>query len=478
MVMIPNGYLKKVKLLTAVFLSSILFPACGNDHMAIEPVNEPLRLILNVGIDGYNGENTRSEVHEWKNGDRIYFLFKGEEREISARAVYDGEFGEWKISNDGMFPSGVYTGKGVFIDGETQEWNDGLTLGSGVAVYCDNNVTCEKTNTYVKVTALLSPMLGRLRFSSPEQRSFAVSGILLTYKMRFGDLEFETSETPVECKIGDDGYSRYVYGLMPPTSRSLSVAYDNQLYTAVFGERILDPGKSGYIELPTESSHSGWEFIFLSTPELGSVEAFDIGVSSVTVSSSVLNNGNGTVSECGFCYSRSPAPTVKDAKVIYGKPSGGLFSKTITGLEENTPYYIRAYAINESGVAYSAEKIVSTLVIGLPVLSATTVKIEDGSNSADFSAQIVSESNGHVSECGFCYSINVMPDIHDTKIQCDLTPTFGCVVNSLKIGTRYYVRAYAINEKGVAYGEQRSFIGGGGKPSDEDLPRPNMINKK
>lgn len=477
MATILNGFLRKTLLLLAPAVCLIL-PSCGNERLSEEQAETPLRFILDVGIDGYHDPGTRSDVHEWKNGDRIYFVLKGDDREVSVRAVFNAELSEWTVSNDGMFPSGNYTGIGVFIDGETQEWDDGLTLGPGVAVYRDGNVGCEKTNTYVKMTALLRPMLGRLRFSNPAPRAFAVSGIEHCYKMKFADLGFETSETPVDCNIGEDGYSRYVYGSMPATSRAIYVAYDNQLYTATFGERILDSGKSGYIELPSESSHSGWDFIILSIPELGPLDAYDVGVSSMTLSSSIVNNGNGTVSECGFCYSRSPSPTVNDAKVSYGHPSGDTFYKTVTGLDEDTPYYVRAYAINESGVAYSAEKIVSTLAIGLPVLSATTVKVDDGASEAVFSAQLVSESNGKVTECGFCLSTNAMPDITETKLQCEVTPSFSCEVNSLKIGTRYYVRAYAINEKGVAYGEQTSFIGGGGKPSDEDLPRPNMIKKK
>lgn len=473
-----NGSLRKRSLLLAVTVACLLLSSCANDNNLIDSTEKSTRFIFDVGINGYTGADTRSEIHEWKTGDCIYFDLKGEEGNVAVRAVYDGELSEWKMTNDGMFPSGCYSGRGIFIDGEAQEQSDGLTLGSDVAVYFDDNVSCEKTNTYVKVTSLLRPMLGRLRFSCPDSHEFDVSGIVHCYKMRFADLGFETSETPVDCSIGADGFSNYVYGSMPTTSRAISVAYDNLLFTATFGERILDAGKSGYIELPSESSHSGWELIMLSTPELGPLETFDIGVSSVTVSSSIVNNGNGTVSECGFCYSQSPSPTINDAKVVYGRPSGGSFSKTITNLEENTLYHVRAYAVNESGVAYSAEKTVSTLAIGLPVLSATNVAVEDGSADATFSAQIVSESNGKVTECGFCYSTKAQPDITDIKVQCDVSPTFSYVVNSLSVGTRYYVRAYAVNEKGVAYGQQSSFIGGGGKPSDEDLPRPNMIQKK
>lgn len=478
MVTITNGFLNKATLLAIAAAGLVGASSCHSEFQDSGASEASVRLILDASIDTYRGSDTRSETHEWSDGDRIYFHLQGENRSVTATAVFDGDAGDWKIETEGSFPAGQYSGRGVYIDGATENSGDGLTLTSDVAVYIDSDVKCEKTATYVMVTARLSPMLGRLRFSSPETKTFVVSGIEHVSKMRFSDLEFEISAAPQERSISDDGFSSYIYGSMPATSRAISVAYEHQLYTATFSERILDAGQSGYVDLPTETSHSGWDLIKQNIPTLAPLEAFDIGVHAMTLSSSVLDSGNGTVSECGFVYSLSPAPTINDAKAIYGRPTGGSFTKTLTGLEENTAYHIRAYAINESGVAYSEEKIVSTVAIGLPEVSSTSVSIKEGQDNASFSAQIVSESNGKVTECGFCYATHQKPSITDNKVQCDVSPTFGCTVNSLVVGTRYYVRAYARNEKGVAYGEQTSFIGGGGKPSDDDLPRPNLIIKK
>lgn len=482
MAMTTNGFLKSTFRLAAMLIPLTLFSTCGSENIeevTRQTVSDECRFVFDLSMENFQGDDTRAEVHNWENGDRIFLrLFDDESNAVSARAVYNGEDSEWKLSYDGQFPAGKYSGNAVFIDGATQEWSDGLTFDSHTAIYRDENVSCEKSASVIKVTALLRPMVGRLRFHSSALTRFSVSGIIQNYKMSFPSLDFLSTETPVECSIEEDGYSRYIYGSQPDASRYINVGYDNQLYSVSMRQRILDPGVSGYLELPAIDSHDGWSMTILSIPELGMLDAYDIGVSNITLASSIVSNGNGTVSECGFCYSKSDNPTVNDAKISCGKPSGGSFTKTITGLDENTSYHVRAYAINESGVAYSEEKTVNTLAIEPAILSATTIKVEDGSTSAVFEAQIMSDGHGEISECGFCYSTTSMPDINDNKVQCNVSPSFGATVNSLTIGTRYYVRAYAINQKGVAYSDQVSFIGGGGKPKDDDLTRPNMIKRK
>lgn len=481
MVTIIYGFRRFAGSLAIMAVLALLAVSCGDDVSVESNKTDDgdCRLVFDVSFSGYKGESTRADIPVWKNGDRLYFKFVGDNTTISVRAVFDSNDNDWKLSYDGVFPSGNYSGESVFIDGETQELDGDITFGPNVGIYRDEKVICEKSANQIKVTALLRPMLGRLRFHASDPCQFTVSGVMHNYKLRLSDLEFETSETPVNCTIGEDGFSKYIYGSMPETSRDLSIGYNNQLYTTIsLLDRILDAGISGVMELPNEANHNGWNMTILSTPELGEIAAYDIGVSYFTIASSIVNNGNGTVSECGFCYSRSVSPTVNDAKVSCGKPSGTLFSKTISGLDENTPYHVRAYAVNESGVFYSQELIVTTLAISLPIVSVTTVKVEEGSTSASLAAQIISEGNGNITECGFCYATFPLPDITHNKLKCDVSPSFDFTLNSLAIGTKYYVRAYAINENGVGYGEQVSFIGGGGKPTDDDIVRPNMIKRK
>lgn len=67
---------------------------------------------------------------------------------------------------------------------------------------------------------------------------------------------------------------------------------------------------------------------------------------------SICADGGGTISQRGICWSTSPNPTIADAHTTDGSGSGP-FSSTVTGLPAGTTYYVRAYATNIAGTAYS-----------------------------------------------------------------------------------------------------------------------------
>lgn len=70
--------------------------------------------------------------------------------------------------------------------------------------------------------------------------------------------------------------------------------------------------------------------------------------------------GGAQVTEHGHCWGLNPAPTITDSRTkLGGRLELGDFTSTTTGLKPNTTYYVRAYAINSQGVAYSEEVVVT-----------------------------------------------------------------------------------------------------------------------
>ena len=82
-------------------------------------------------------------------------------------------------------------------------------------------------------------------------------------------------------------------------------------------------------------------------------------VSEITFESAVLggkvtSDGIQEVTERGVVYGSSPNPTVEGSKVATGNGVGAISAK-VTGLQNNTTYYYRAYAATSEGIVYGSE---------------------------------------------------------------------------------------------------------------------------
>ena len=183
----------------------------------------------------------------------------------------------------------------------------------------------------------------------------------------------------------------------------------------------------------------------------------NVSYKSATCTGNVITDEGAPIIECGICYSTNPVPTTDDF-TVKATPGIGSFTVNLTGLTDNTVYYIRAFAINEGGTGYGDEvKSFKTIEIILP-------KVETGAisdilyNTVTCTGNVVDGGGGAVTECGICYSKNPVPTTADFKVSA--TPgigSFSVTLKELTANTDYYVRAFAVNEKGPGYGEIKSF---------------------
>ena len=86
----------------------------------------------------------------------------------------------------------------------------------------------------------------------------------------------------------------------------------------------------------------------------------DITTNSAQCGGEVTNDGGAEVTERGICWSRNANPSLNDNNVVVGTGIGA-FTATMSGLEANTTYHVRAYAINEKGIAFGLDKEFATL---------------------------------------------------------------------------------------------------------------------
>ena len=199
------------------------------------------------------------------------------------------------------------------------------------------------------------------------------------------------------------------------------------------------------------------EKIALSLATLTTTVATQITENSALVGGNVTADGNATVTERGVVYSTSSNPTIANNKLASGNGTGS-FTCTLTDLQDNTTYYVRAYATNSVGTAYGEEISFKTNVKKSLATLTTTAATQITENSALVGGNVTADGNATVTERGVVYSTSSNPTIANNKLASgNGTGSFTCTLTDLQDNTTYYVRAYATNSVGTAYGAQISF---------------------
>ena len=90
--------------------------------------------------------------------------------------------------------------------------------------------------------------------------------------------------------------------------------------------------------------------------------AANITENTATCGGNVTFDGNTAVTSRGVCWSTSPIPTINDSHTTDGNGTGD-FTSSLIGLNDNTTYYVRAYATNSVGTAYGNEVNFTTTFI-------------------------------------------------------------------------------------------------------------------
>lgn len=192
-------------------------------------------------------------------------------------------------------------------------------------------------------------------------------------------------------------------------------------------------------------------------PTVETVEIDNITMTSATVEGNVTNDGGSFVSERGVCYSIYENPTTSDSIRLAGTGIG-RFTCEMTNLTNATTYYIRAFAKNTEGTSYG--DVLTMRTIEHPILATVTTDevSEITINTAVCGGNVLNDGYADITERGICYSTHQEPTVFDYKVAGgEGLGLFQCRMSGLEMMTTYYVRAYAKNSEGYAYGNEVSF---------------------
>lgn len=197
-------------------------------------------------------------------------------------------------------------------------------------------------------------------------------------------------------------------------------------------------------------------------PTLSTTEVSNITSTTATAGGTISSDGNTVVTARGVCWSNKENPTISN-NITSDKSGIGTFSSSITELSPGKNYFVRAYATNIVGTAYGNQLIFTTTSV-LPILT-TTELYELSSTTATGGGNITSDGGAAVTARGVCWSINQNPTTKDSLTVNGMgTGIFTSSLTKLLPGSTYYVRAYATNKKGTAYGNELQLNKNAGVP--------------
>lgn len=144
----------------------------------------------------------------------------------------------------------------------------------------------------------------------------------------------EKAEIKVQIGADTGTFSKNLMELTPETTYYIKAYAINSVDTA-FGEQV---------SFKTNLNYSLKDFTI--------IPVVNFTVNSAEGIVSIPWDGGSKITEHGFCWSTSQNPATSDYTSANGSGDGN-FIGTFTGLSANTTYYLRAYAINNLGTAYS-----------------------------------------------------------------------------------------------------------------------------
>ncbi|WP_340112026.1 SusF/SusE family outer membrane protein [Maribellus mangrovi] len=190
-------------------------------------------------------------------------------------------------------------------------------------------------------------------------------------------------------------------------------------------------------------------------PFLTTAAITDITGNSAIGGGEVTGNGGASVSAYGLCFGTSENPTVADSKTTDGEGTGA-FESMLSELHGNTTYYVRAYATSSAGTAYG-QQVTFTTLVDLPKVTTAALN-EITKTSAVSGGNVTDDGGADISARGLVWGLNPEPGTADNVIDGGTgTGEFVSNLTGLETNTTYYVRAFATNSTGTAFGEELSF---------------------
>lgn len=155
----------------------------------------------------------------------------------------------------------------------------------------------------------------------------------------------------------------------------------------------------------------------------------------------------------GICYSERKNPSVA-FNTVQTATKDPVFKGSIKYLMPNKSYYARSYIITAKDTLYGDIQTLKTNKIDVPVVG-EVLPMKVKGNSVYVATSVLRDGGASASERGVCWSKEGSPTVDDSHVIDSLASGLGksgAQINGLEMNTPYFLRSYASNGVGVAYG--------------------------
>lgn len=187
----------------------------------------------------------------------------------------------------------------------------------------------------------------------------------------------------------------------------------------------------------------------LTVPSVTADSVRNITTAGATFYGNVPSNGGEALADRGVLFGASATPT-ENKTTATSYLTSGRFTVDLKQLSPNTTYFIRGYATNSKGTAYS--KDIQFTTTGVPQAELFTDTIFASGATTLFAAGKVVDTKGiAMREVGICLSKNSNPTTADTKIAATSSNDQHLFLrfSNLEPATTYHIRSYGTNTYGT-----------------------------
>ena len=293
----------------------LIASACNKSDIIDELSDETVELhtaslTMNGGVCAF--DNSRADSNDWQNGDCIYLRFTTANGIVTGKAIYDNETGDWTVTYNGNLTEGVETKcETYFFRNAVSGTDSNIVFDKNTIVYADKEASYIFKDEVVLLNANLLPQTARFRFEGEPGTSFIVSGHCYYMSYNTANNTFEQTVGYEASTIGDSGYSPYIYGFFDEDNSNLIVTKEDGMFERLINKTKYTIGKTGYLCLPTKSSHTGWNYFNYLT-----VTVNDVTFKMILVEAGTFTMG-ATEEETGALDSEKPTHQVTLTKDYY-----------------------------------------------------------------------------------------------------------------------------------------------------------------